>query len=717
MNEKKKHGKKKLFISIAVALVIGSIVFFYVKELNDAVKKNMQVSVAELAEHDIKSIRAYIGMMWDSLGNIQERMNSYHCDTVEQTQERMNLECATSDFEFLCLVAEDGTVYTDKYMTYSRNELDVLSFFSGGKDKTIGIFNDKMRVADIKREMVLYGVRLNDYEIDGIKFVAMAGMCSKESVSNFLSVSVFEGSGYSGVIDHNGNYLVSEVRTTALNRQDNLFTRLRHGKFIGGNSIEAVREKLVKNETFSFQYLDTDGVRKDIYCKSIDGMDLTFLMIIPANVLVKQIMNFVVMSMVILFVFVIILIAVFIFLYYSSQRVNRISAETKVRNEFLTNMSHEIRTPLNGLIGLNHLSRVHIDNKDKLEKYLDKMQSTATYLLSLVNDVLDVAKFQSGKVEVIREPMCIDTIMDEIWSMQYNNVHSRGVEFLMNRDISFPFVMGDEVRVKQVLMNIIGNAAKFTPEGGKITVSVTQQEEDANCVMTTFTCTDTGCGMSPKYLEHIWEAFSQDKNSDSAGVKGTGLGMTISNLLVRAMGGEIYVESELGKGSTFTVILHSEITKTIPDIVESHTQYEEGTEPEAEDSGREKKKSFHILVAEDVELNAEILVEILQQEGFTVDHAANGREAVEMFRQSPPGEYDIILMDMQMPIMDGCTASMEIRKLDRPDAKTVVIFACTANTFQEDRDKAMKSGMDGFLSKPIRVSAMLNKLERTLRGK
>ena len=394
------------------------------------------------------------------------------------------------------------------------------------------------------------------------------------------------------------------------------------------------------------------------------------------------------------------------------QKTRLATERARAQSEFLSNMSHEIRTPLNGLIGLNHMMMLNIDKAEQREQvkdWLRKSYGTANYLLSLVNDVLDVSKLQAGKVDLVMEPVMLETMLDAVWSMQHDNIVSRGVEFAVEKDIFEPCIETDGTRMKQVLMNIVGNAAKFTPSGGRITLSVSQKKIDQNHVEMTYRCEDTGIGMSGEFLEKIFELFSQEPNPSSQGVKGTGLGMPLSRLIVEAMGGTIQVESSENVGSIFTVIVPSAVSEAPPDYRARLHQEDRAGRDEGADVLRDGKPAS-ILLAEDNELNAEILREILTERGFRVVHAENGKEAVELFRKSEPEEFDIILMDMQMPVMDGCTASREIRGLDRPDAGKVSIFACTANTFKEDRDRAMESGMDDFLSKPIDVGILLKKL-------
>ena len=419
------------------------------------------------------------------------------------------------------------------------------------------------------------------------------------------------------------------------------------------------------------------------------------------------------MSMIMLALSMVTIISMLLIMMHNQYKTIQAEERERSQKEFLANMSHEIRTPLNGLIGMNHLMMLHIDDEDQkaqMEEWLKKSHSTANYLLSLVNDILDLSKLQAGKVSLFNEPLLLPELIDEVSAMQADTIKNHGVEYIVETDITEPCIEGDATRLKQILMNIVGNAAKFTPEGNHIKLSVTQQKTDDMHVTTTFRCEDTGIGMAPEYLDKIFDSFSQDHNKKTNGIKGTGLGMAISKLLANAMGGDITVESELNVGSTFTVTVPALIVKEIPEYLKETTRNDadsESSQPLVKADNRPLKN----LVAEDIDLNAEIVLEILAIEGFETAHARNGKEALELFQNSAIGEFDIILMDMKMPVMDGCTASSEIRKLPRADAESVLIYACTANSFQEDREMALSHGMNDFLTKPIDVNILLKKLE------
>ena len=711
-----------LLIAAALA-IIGFVTFFYVVQLNKAISENIIESISEIAEHDKAAIQAYIDICWNDLYEIQNRFISAGCETIQDIEIRMNLECASSDFTHIYMLSEDGTVYTDKFVTYSpgndnvNRSLDFLPYFEDGRERIILRFDDKAEGGWLTKESILYGVRLNNYEVDGVKMLALIGISDISSIQDNMVIDSFikdgKSRGNSFLIDMQGNYIINVNKQIYLNKQDNLYNHLTESANSEMTN-EEVAQKLNNLEIFGFYHTHAeDDVRELLYfIPFTEDIDLYFIMSVTDEVFLEQTKTFTTMSMTMLAVSMLTIITMLLIMMRNQYKTIQATEKAKSQKEFLSNMSHEIRTPLNGLIGMNHLMMVHIDDesqKPQIKEWLKKSHSTANYLLSLVNDILDLSKLQAGKVSLFNEPLLLTTLVDEVAAMQADNIQSRGVEFIVETDITEPCIEGDAVRIKQILMNIVGNAAKFTPKGKYIRFSVSQKKTDDTHVTTSFQCEDTGIGISPEYIDKIFDSFSQDRTRNTNGIKGTGLGMTISKLLANAMGGDITVESEPDVGSTFTVTIPSLIIKEIPEYLIETAPDDTGSEgvlPQGKAGG----KPLKILVAEDTELNAEILLEILALEGFETAHAGNGKEALELFQNSAIGEFDIILMDMQMPVMDGCTASAEIRKLPREDAASVLIYACTANTFQEDRDIALKHGMNDFLTKPIDVNILLKKL-------
>ncbi len=724
-----KSGNKIFYIKLfgIFSILIVLLVIIYTIQLRKVIEHNIIESISETALHDKRFIRTCIEFFIEDLKGIAKRLDLYECKTIPEMETRLNLENASTEFTHIYLVAEDGRIYTDRFLVYDPKKsnlaarIDLLPLFSDDSvEVVVSRFDDKAEFAGISRESILYGIRLNNYSVDGIRMIALIGIANINFLQDHMIIDSFiingKPNGYSSVIDYNGNYIIGHDKNIYLNDSNNFFHRLESGHS-STLTQESIRKKMKKHETFNF-YINNDKENLVYFApfenENNERINWYFIMSVENDVLVKRQFTFTMMSLVLLVVAVLILSSLAFYGLSNHNKLFKANEAVKVRSEFLSNMSHEIRTPLNGLIGLNYLISNAIDNKNKLSQvkdWLKKSKSLADYLLSLLNDILDMSKLQSGKIDIINVPFSIEHMIEDIWFMQRDNIERRGVSFVVEKDVPVPWVKGDEVRTKQVLVNIVGNAAKFTPEGGRITLSVSQRREDDARVTTTYRCEDTGIGMSRAFLEKIFDPFSQERDGKSdATLKGTGLGMPISKELVDAMGGEIHVESAPGQGSVFTVILPSPIAEALPDA-EAASAPAHGSTPE------ERVKGRKILLAEDAEFNAEFLIELLRDEGFDVVHAENGQTTLETFRESAVGEFDIILMDMQMPVMDGCEAAAAIRKLDRPDAKTVTIFACTANTFKEDMDRAIRSGMDDFLTKPIDIRAFLEKMNKRVRAR
>jgi signal transduction histidine kinase/ActR/RegA family two-component response regulator len=721
MKIKKGNFKSKIWIIVVAFVLLVVIAAVYISQLDKNVSNNIIQNISEIAEHDQKNIKNNVEATWTELENIRGKISSYQCDTISDIETLMNIECANSEFSHIYLVSEDGKVYTDKFVTYDpessgqNGRIDILPYFENGHDRVVGRFDDKVQTAGLTKESILYGIRLENFTVEGISMMALVGISDISSIQDRLAITSFtkdgKGRGYSAVIDMNGNYIVDVERTVYLNKKDSFFEKI-DGSVKSDLTSEEIAAKMEAGESFIFYHTNAEGTERIVYCMPFEDENISwyFLASVESTVFTEQNRTFLVMSMVMIASVLVVIVIVLILAMISQNKVITANAEAKARSTFLANMSHEIRTPLNGIIGLLFLLQKDLESelfdKEVISQRLAKAKDTADYLLSLINNILDVSKLQAGKVDLKKEILSPEIITDTVWSMQRSNIENRGINFIVEKDITVPWIIGDDLMIKQVLMNILGNAAKFTPSGGTVRFSVTQKKNDEHNVTTVFVCEDTGCGMSEEFLEHIWDSFSQERSSNSESVKGTGLGMAISRLLMDAMNGEIRVKSKLGEGSTFYVILHSQISEEPPEYLR---QLQNTAERSAE-SNTEEKKAVRILVAEDNELNAEILIDILESEGFDVVHAENGKIAVDLFAASEVGTISVILMDMQMPVMDGCEATMQIRKMDRPDAKQVSIFACTANNFSEDRKRAEESGMDDFLSKPIDVNALLKKL-------
>lgn len=389
-------------------------------------------------------------------------------------------------------------------------------------------------------------------------------------------------------------------------------------------------------------------------------------------------------------------IAILIISYRSREKIMKVRLEkaeetSKAKSDFLSRMSHEIRTPMNAIIGLTSLTKMQEEIPPAVSKNLEQIDSSAKFLLSLLNDVLDMSKIDSNKMKMECAPFDLNHIFAQINNMFTAMIESKEMKFAITCDLNGTMFKGDEMRLQQVLTNLLSNACKFTPDGGRIELIVREESRNKGKAVLYFAVKDTGIGIRKEDCERIFHAFEQAKEHQSS-TAGTGLGLAISSSLVQLMGGELKVESQPGEGSVFYFTLQMPVF--------------EGNLPAEEEKCEGKRyslKGLHVLLAEDNDINAEIAVELLELEGILVERAANGRRAVDIFERSTPGSFDIILMDINMPVMNGLEATAEIRAMPRWDASTVPIIAMTANTFQEDRDEAAAAGMSGFLSKPFDV--------------
>ena len=364
------------------------------------------------------------------------------------------------------------------------------------------------------------------------------------------------------------------------------------------------------------------------------------------------------------------------------------------KSTFLSNMSHDIRTPINGIVGMTAIALKEKNIPPKVEDCLNKINGASHHLLSLINDVLDMSRIESGKTEITNSPVDIRTVFANCVSIVKGQLDDRDLKFETDYDnFENPYLLGDELHMRQILINILGNSVKFTPDGGSIKLYACERPCDKDGYsMVHMELSDTGIGMKPEFLEHIWDAFSQADSAVRTNYKGTGLGMAITKSFVDLMGGEITAESEYGKWSKFTIDIPLQID----------TEHS-ASAVLAEDNTQTNLKGIKILLVEDNELNREIAAEILESEGALITEAVDGEKAVEMFKNNPAGTFDVILMDIQMPVMDGHTATRTIRALERTDAGTVPIIAMTANAFEDDIRASKEAGMNAHLSKPINL--------------
>ena len=373
----------------------------------------------------------------------------------------------------------------------------------------------------------------------------------------------------------------------------------------------------------------------------------------------------------------------------------RVANEAK--SSFLANMSHDIRTPMNAIVGFARLLAMETDNPEKVQEFTSKIDASSRHLLGLINDILDMSKIESGKTALNISEFSLKEQLDELYSMMSPQAKAKGQQFDFQALDGLPRVLlRDKLRLNQVLINLLSNAIKYTQKGGEISLIVLPVHPvEHNVAHLRFVVQDNGFGMSPGFLQTIFEPFSRESTEATREVQGTGLGMAITKNIVDLMGGSIEVESELGRGSIFTL----EVELAVPDQADVVAAELEASQRK---SAEEVSLSgLRVLAAEDNEINAEILNELLQMEGIECEILPDGQAALERFLQSAPGDYDMIFMDVQMPVMNGYEATRAIRASEHPLAKTIPIIAMTANAFEEDRQMALKAGMNAHTAKPL----------------
>ncbi len=381
-------------------------------------------------------------------------------------------------------------------------------------------------------------------------------------------------------------------------------------------------------------------------------------------------------------------------------------AANKAKSAFLLNISHDIRTPMNAIIGFTNIA-LHQNSVSDIHDNLEKVQKSSNHLLSLLNDVLDFSRIESGKAVISPEPVDITQLTDNVQAIMNGLLYNRNLQFEIHREMpKNPYVLADVVRIREVLVNLLGNAVKFTKDGGKITLDVSSYPGmDEKHIIVRYVVKDNGIGMSEEFQKELFDPFSQEDDANArTQYKGTGLGLAITQKYLDMMGGSIAVESKKGVGTTFTVEIPLELTEQV-------------IESEQKQSLHRDLTGVHVLMAEDNDLNAELAAIMLEDAGMTVTRASDGKEVVNLFKNHPRGTYNLILMDIMMPNMDGHQATKAIRALgiERADAVTIPIIALSANAFIDDIQESLDSGMNDHISKPINMEEVTDTIAKYIK--
>jgi signal transduction histidine kinase len=560
------------------------------------------------------------------------------------------------------------------------------------------------------KSYILFVKKLDMQKSEGIALTHIGVVVDLSVFQKTFDAELFQNRSHVYVVNPDGYSLYRhECAGGFIDDYDILGTLKKDCEFIHGGTTESLHRNLQERTSAGYEFYFGEE-RYFVAASPVRQTDWAVLTFVPTEVLSAGTTSFLNMAVVYVSVIasmVVLMMGLLMFFFISKRGDRRIIAHQRQANallkdaadaanaasiaksDFLSHMSHDIRTPINGIMGMTEIALKNIDDKDRVLDCLQKIDGSSGHLLSLVNDVLDMSRIESGKVQISHKPLNILELLRHCSSIISGQLQGRDIMFTEEfENIENPHILGDELHLRQVLINILGNAVKFTPDGGRIYFRVREFSAEGEAARFHIEIEDTGIGMKPEFLPHIFEPFAQEDGGNRSSYKGTGLGMSITKKFMDLMGGIVEVQSEPGKGTLFRLELPVEIDRE--------------WQGEQESAGQQTTLAgARVILAEDNDLNMEIAVFMLESLEIEVTAVTDGKAALDAFAAAAPGTFDGILMDVMMPVMDGLTATREIRALEREDAGVIPIIAMTANAYDEDRRKCMEAGMDAHMSKPI----------------
>ena len=704
-------------------------------------KSNMGAVVEQIQQTYDLQVNGYysqLHLLEDSL--IQEEVRSIELDRNKKFFEAWQKESEST----LIFLQENGKAITTdgtklRVDMPSKLLLDLRNGYNIGKLVSLD-YNQK------KKDGYLVAIPCQEYTIKGETYTAIGTLYDHSKLDSMLSVKSYNGNAYLFMLDNDGNITYTNQKEDKFFRNYFLLKHLKGDQAITEEEADSLQKKLDGREQ-GVELVESDKPYYLGYCP-IENNNTMLICIVEKSVVdnvLKDYQKIIVFETILMAGFILLL---FAGLFYSisrrslaeqkaeyEKRNNEIQTQAmkemeksnkklkkakdittealqtaenanKAKTDFLSNMSHDIRTPMNAIIGMTSLIRYDAGNKDKVIEYADKIDISSQHLLGIINDVLDMSKIEAGKTVFKYNDFSILNFIQEINTLFQSQIDEKKQTLtIIKENIRHEWVNGDQVHLMQIFSNLLSNAVKYTQEGGKIQFLVEECETKSSVYAKyRFLVSDNGMGMSADFKETIFDPFTRAESSMTNKIQGTGLGMAITRNLVKAMGGTIDLESELGQGSCFEVLIDMRIAEERTIALAAQEEIDEQDD--------NILQGMRFLCAEDNELNAEILMELLKIEGAECIICENGERVLETFEQSAPGDYDMILMDVQMPVMNGYEATKAIRRSSHELAMTIPIIAMTANAFSEDIQHSLAAGMNAHVSKPVEMKV----LEKTIRS-
>ncbi len=698
---------------VAVCFLVYRLIVAAADITSDFTKNMNTIYLREMTNLTQANFKSGLSMRYSSLKSVAESVTGEDTESLDALERFIGSAEQNNDFEFMAFVDEDGFYYSEEGKRPAASKLSFLAQLLDGEDELVS-YNETF----LENNMIVLGTQIMPIEFDGTKIIAIIAGFSADSIGQHLFLRSEDGQTNASIVTKDGSFVVYNTFFSELPKGSNIISKFReYATFDKGYSIEQIENDIASGKSGMAIFKAVD-VHMCMYYAPIEGTQWYMLMEVPYEMVDKMTetlssrlnRNAITMMATVMFMILLILLIYLINLRAHSRQLEaaREAAEqaSYAKSEFLSRMSHEIRTPMNGIIGMTEIAHQNKNDPEKVDDCLKKVAMSSKHLMLLINDVLDMSKIESGKIQLKNELFDLRLFLENIENIYSVQAEEKSIDFEIQLTGNIDkFISGDSLRLNQILTNLLSNAFKFTPDGGKITLGVSEVSHEGDTAVLSFSVKDTGMGIKEENLDKIFEAFEQENAEITHKFGGTGLGLSIVKRFTELMGGSVSVSSEYGVGSEFVIELPFSVTEN-SQMIDWKTDKSAGS-----NTSDEKTYDFsgkHILLAEDNELNREIAVELLGAEtGAIIEEAEDGQVAVDMFAASEMWHYDLILMDIQMPRLDGFEATRRIRAMERPDAAKVPIFAMTANAFAEDEEKSRQAGMNAHLSKPLETSAVL----------